>query len=205
MNIKNRKEIAVYTFEALRNLSIDEENKKSSIRIYTDKKGNKIEIFQIKNIIEKGINIFATIGVNEHNIDLKINNLDLGVEFIALSNKSFNQNSNIDSKIPDILTTCSSCIKNSKYKCYPGAIFLDVIEYFYPNTDMKHILFTNLLPYMKDLKTLYLEDKVISWLLAVPISEEEYKYSLQHSIEELEILLEKHQVDIANLDRKSVI
>lgn len=70
---------------------------------------------------------------------------------------------------------------------------------------MKHILFTNLLPYMKDLKTLYLEDKVISWLLAVPISEEEYKYSLQHSIEELEILLEKHQVDIANLDRKSVI
>ena len=59
MNIKNRKEIAVYTFEALRNLSIDEENKKSSIRIYTDKKGNKIEIFQIKNIIEKGIKIFS--------------------------------------------------------------------------------------------------------------------------------------------------
>ncbi len=74
--------------------------------------------------------------------------------------------------------TCSSCIKNSNYKCYPGGIFLYVIEPFYPNTDMKHILFTNLFPYMNELKVLYLEDRVLLWLLVVQISEQEYTYSL---------------------------
>lgn len=70
---------------------------------------------------------------------------------------------------------------------------------------MKHILFTNLLPYMNELKALYLEDKIVSWLLAVPISEKEYLYSLNYGVEKLETLLEKKQVDIANLDRKSII
>lgn len=200
-----RKKIAFYSREIIEKLSIDEDKNLPEIRKYTDIKGTKVYIFQIKNIIEKGLNIFITVGVSEHSLDIKVDNIELGVEFIALSNKLFSKDPSKDSKIPNILITCSSCIKNSNYKCYPGAIFLDVIEPFYPNTDMKHILFTNLLPYMNELKALYLEDKIVSWLLAVPISEKEYLYSLDYGIEALETLLEKKQVDIANLDRKSII
>lgn len=200
-----RKKIAFYSREIIEKLSIDEDKNLPEIRKYTDIKGTKVDIFQIKNIIEKGLNIFITVGVSEHSLDIKVDNIELGVEFIALSNKLFSKDPSKDSKIPNILITCSSCIKNSNYKCYPGAIFLDVIEPFYPNTDMKHILFTNLLPYMNELKALYLEDKIVSWLLAVPISEKEYLYSLDYGIEALETLLEKKQVDIANLDRKSII
>ncbi len=200
-----RKKIAFHSREIIEKLSIDEDKNLPEIRKYTDIKGTKVDIFQIKNIIEKGLNIFITVGVSEHNLGIKVDNIDLGVEFIALSNKLFSKDPSKDSKIPNILMTCSSCIKNSNYKCYPGAIFLDVIEPFYPNTDMKHILFTNLLPYMNELKALHLEDKIVSWLLAVPISEKEYLYSLDYGVEKLETLLEKKQVDIANLDRKSII
>lgn len=200
-----RKEIAFYSREIMEKLSIDDNKPLPQIRKYTDIKGNKVDIFQIKNIIEKGLNMFITVGVSESSISLEYDNLPLRAEFIGLSYKLFSEDSSKDSKIPNILMTCSSCIKNSNYKCYPGAIFLDVIETFYPNTDMKHILFTNLLPYMKELKALYLEDKIVSWLLAVPISEKEYLYSLDYGVEKLETLLEKKQVDIANLDRKSII
>ena len=199
-----RKKIAFYSREIIEKLSIDDDKNLPEIRKYTDIKGNKVDIFQIKNIIEKGLNIFITVGVSEHNLDIKVDNIDLCVEFIALSNKLFSKYSSEDSKIPNILMTCSSCIKNSNYKCYPGAIFLDVIEPFYPNTDMKHILFTNLLPYMKNLKTLYFEDKVVTWLLAVPISEEEYLYSLEYGVEGLEEKFEAEQINISDLDRKSI-
>lgn len=206
MSIEQMKKIAIYTREIIDKLSINKNKENPEIYRYFDKKENNfIRVFQIKDIIEKGINIFGTIGVSEYDISLKTDNLPLRVEFIALSNKSFSKSLNIESKIPNILSTCAFCIKNSNYKCYPGAIFLDVIEPFYPNTDMKHILFTNLLPYMNELKALYLEDKIVSWLLAVPISEKEYLYSVDYGIEALETLLEKKQVDIANLDRKSII
>ena len=52
-----RKKIAFYSREIIEKLSIDDDKNLPEIRKYTDIKGNKVDIFQIKNIIEKGLNI----------------------------------------------------------------------------------------------------------------------------------------------------
>lgn len=65
-----RKKIAFHSREIIEKLSIDEDKNLPEIRKYTDIKGTKVDIFQIKNIIEKGLNIFITVGVSEHKLQM---------------------------------------------------------------------------------------------------------------------------------------
>jgi hypothetical protein len=71
---------------------------------------------------------------------------------------------------------------------------------------MKHILFTNPFVWAKKLETLYLQpNKIVAWLLMVPISDTEYEYSILNSVEKLESLFDKEEIDLFDPFRKSVL
>ena len=54
-------------------------------------------------------------------------------------------------------------------------------------------------------KTLEFENREIAWLLIVPISEQEKNYAIANGWEALEDIFEKADIDIFNLNRKSII
>ena len=70
---------------------------------------------------------------------------------------------------------------------------------------LEHILFVSPFLWEDRLKTLNFEDKKVAWLLAVPISEKEFKYAKDKGKDALEELFEEKQIDIFNLYRKSVL
>lgn len=55
------------------------------------------------------------------------------------------------------------------------------------------------------LKPIKLETKIVNWLLAIPISESELQYKIKNGFDNLQNLFEKNEVDIFDLDRKSVL
>ncbi|WP_438618507.1 suppressor of fused domain protein [Oryzifoliimicrobium ureilyticus] len=53
------------------------------------------------------------------------------------------------------------------------------------------------------LSSLKLNTKMVDWLLAVPIIEQEYRFAKDESFDALKDLFEKQQIDIFNIDRQS--
>jgi hypothetical protein len=87
----------------------------------------------------------------------------------------------------------------------PGSIMpLDVAEYF-PETTVPHLYFTAPFLWEDTLRTLDCGTKRVSWVLAIPISEGERQYLLEHGDQALEALFEREQIDIFNLWRRSTV
>ncbi len=69
-------------------------------------------------------------------------------------------------------------------KCFPGYILENIINLYFSDLDMKHILLTT--PFLWDkAKSINFGEKTVAWLLAVPISEQEYHFALKYGSEEL--------------------
>lgn len=167
-------------------------------RYHDDNNQSVIDIVTMDNKPDEGEVSFATIGLCNHDIGLTVENKPLRIEIAGACISEF-------AEFGNIISTCAFNIINSGYECHPGAIFPDVVGMYYEGLEMKHILFIP--PFLWDdkLETLYFDDKVVTWLQAVPISEAEYEYAEENGAEALEDLLEEAEVDILDLNRRSVL
>lgn len=165
---------------------------------YDDNKSSEIDIYIGVDRPDFGVTIYSTIGLSDYSIGLVgKNQKQLRAEFIGICNSK-------DVKFPNILATCAYNIINDKYSCKPGVVYPSIISDYYDNIEMKHIYFTT--PYLwEDLKTIECDDKIITWLLAIPISDSELDFLRENGSEMLEDLFEKNDVDIFDIDRKSVV
>jgi len=159
---------------------------------------NTIDILSCSDSPSAGLTSFGTLGLSDYSIGKEIDGVPLGVEFVGTCRSEFNF-------FPNIIATCAFNIINSKYKCEPGTIFEKIVG-MYIDSPMKHILFTNPFVWAKKLETLYLQpNKIVAWLLMVPISDTEYEYSILNSVEKLESLFDKEEIDLFDPFRKSVL
>ena len=165
---------------------------------FDEKNISKIDMYTGVDRPDFGITTYSTIGLSNYPIGLATKNgKELRVEFISLSNSE-----NVD--FPNILASCAFHIINDSYSCRPGTVYPDVISTYCADTEMKHIFFTS--PYVWDeLTNLETEDRLIAWLFAIPISENEFLYQKEHGSNALDELLEEQDVDVLNLHRKSVL
>lgn len=91
-----------------------------------------------------------------------------------------------------------------KSECKPEMVIREVMGTNNPEFDMKHMLLTE--PFIFDKTTIFNAcDIQINWLLALPISENEYKYSKLHSVSALKELLVKRKADLNDFYRKCVV
>lgn len=156
----------------------------------------KIAIFQSLNVPDEGLQTCATVGLHEVDIGMVSMGKKLRVEVAGAIDLRVEQ-------YPNIMSTIAFNIMDAK-RCRPGFILCDVIPLYIPDTDMKHILLTNPSVW-EDLKTMELEDRLIAWLMAVPISESEWEYARRNGTDALEDVLEENEADIWDIYRESVI
>lgn len=164
---------------------------------WDNNKENYIDILSCNDRPYDGVTSYSTIGLSGHSIDLTIDDIPLRVEIVGACASEYEC-------FPNILGSCAFNIINTKYKCYPGAIFPSVVKYYLPDSSMKHILFMPPFLWEEELTTLSFNDKKVAWLLAVPISDKEFEYAIEHGTDALETLFEEVQIDIFDLKRKSV-
>ena len=102
------------------------------------------------------------------------------------------------------LATAAFCVINSKWFCYPGAVFKDILSMYEVSSSMRHFFFVSPFLWEDSLKTIKIGDKTVAWLLAVPISDGEMAYCDDHGGDALESLFEEKQIDVFDLSRDSV-
>jgi antitoxin YqcF len=157
-----------------------------------------IGLVTAENCPRELINSYATIGLSDYSIGMAMGNSPLGVEIIGACQQKFE-------KFPEIMADCASDIAHSTHKFHPGAVFKDVVRNHYPDSDMKHILFVPPFGWGQAFLTLEFPSKWVGWLMVLPISAAELKFYNGTESGELETLFEKNQIDVYDLNRKSVI
>ncbi|WP_438347722.1 suppressor of fused domain protein [Paenibacillus sp. FA6] len=167
-------------------------------RFYDDNKLNSIDVVVMDNKPDLHETTFATIGLCNYNIGYFVDGKPLRVEFIGACIDEYNQFGNI-------LSTCAFNIINSDYSCSPGTIYPNVVKMYYPEFTLKHVMFVSPFLWDESLKPFDFEDKHVSWLQAIPISDAEYTYVEENGNEALENLFEQSDVDILDLNRVSVL
>lgn len=184
------------------------ELKKKIANILLEKVGGKPKIYNYYNDYynidvfttinsKENFKTIATIGLSEYIIGKNLSNgLSLRVEFIACSDLRYIYFENI-------LSDCAFNIISGEYYCDYGAIYPNIIDKYYPNENMKHIFLVS--PFLWELKGRVIDGVHVEWLMAIPISEDEYQYARKNGVEALENLLEKYEADFLNLNRNSVL
>jgi antitoxin YqcF len=171
--------------------------KPSVSKYWDDRNVSNIDILSVVNRPFDSVSSYSTIGLSDHSIELSVDEAPLRIEIVGVSSTVYEQ-------YPNILASCAFCIVNSKFSVFHGKVFRDIIKMYYPNSEMKHVLFVS--PFLwKDLKTLEFPNKKVAWLLAVPISENEYLFALEKGTDSLEELFEQEEIDIFNLERESIL
>lgn len=167
-------------------------------KYWDDNKHNSIDILTTIERPYEGVSSFSTIGLLDYSIGYSVDETPLRLEIVGAIGSEY-------ANFPNILATCAFFVINSKTTCSPGTIFRDVVSMYEPSSEMKHILLVPPFLWEESLKTIDLPDKKVAWLLAVPISENEYIYASEKGTDALEDLFEKEEIDIFDLERKSVI
>ncbi len=168
---------------------------------YDDDKENQLDILSLVDPIDEKVGIFCTIGLSDYPNYIELNDgqkKNVPVELIMTGYRKYD-------KVANILSTCGFYLMKDKYQCLPGTVFMRMISFYYPDSPMKHVYFTEPYPWQDKLEQFHLDSKQIAFLLCIPISEEELQFKLNNGEEALKKLLQDNEIDIYDLNRKSVV
>lgn len=171
--------------------------KKPSVSRYWDAKNKShVDILVCNNTPSENINSYSTVSLSDFQIGL-VDDRHFGVELVTACSSSFTE-------MPNIVATCAFNVINSDYSIEPGITFPNVIDMYDTNLTMKHVLFVPPFLWEKKFETLILEQKTVTWLMLVPISESELKFAEQYGSSSLEKIFETEQINVFDLNRNPV-
>lgn len=151
-----------------------------------------IDILSCPDPIDKNVNFYSTLGLFNTIVD---NNR---YEMMMAMYEKYKF-------APNILSTCAFFTIKSNWKCRIGSVFETMVEMYYPNLDMKHILFVSPYIWAEKLEDFELSGNVINFVLGIPISEKELQFKNKNGLDRLETLFEDNEIDVFNIERNSVI
>lgn len=164
-------------------------------KIYTygdETENHKIRILTCPDPTDEEVRFFSTIGLAE----LAPENHH--TEILGACYSDFEYFGNIISSI-------AFFIIKDKWKSAEGSVFETLVEMYYPKSEMKHIYFTSPFLWEDKLEAFSVEGISVRFLLAIPISDKELEFLTKNGKEALEDLFEENEIDIFNLNRKSVV
>lgn len=168
------------------------------LKYYADGNSADIDIYLGVDRPDVEITTYSTIGLSDYPIGLSTQEgKTIRVEFISMCKSESEYYGNI-------LASCAFNIINDNYTCKPGIVYPNIITKYYNNSVMKHMYFTSPFSW-PTLQKIEDDDKVVLWLLAIPISDEEFDYLHENGIERFEELLESHDIKYYDINRQSIL
>ena len=167
-------------------------------RVYAfkDESGKEIDIFCGDDSLIEYVSSYSTVGLSDYTLNKKIDDKSLRAEIIGSTDSR-------NDLFPNIISDCAFKVMDGLSPCMPGTVFLNAIDNYYLDSNMKHMLLT--IPFLWELHDLEFEHEYVTWLFAVPISESEYHFFVENGYQKLEMLFEKKQIDIYDLNRSPVV
>ncbi|HEV3190067.1 MAG TPA: suppressor of fused domain protein [Polyangiaceae bacterium] len=167
-------------------------------RYWDDNHQQSVDVLSCQDAPWAGVTSYATIGLSDTPIVKDGAPLGIRVEFVGACG------SQVDT-FGRYLATAAFCVMNSGWFVAPGIVFPNVLSMFDASPTMRHVLFLPPFLWNEQLETLVLEKKRVAWLLAVPVSEAELRFAEAKGVGALENVFEEHQIDIFDINRKSVV
>ena len=103
------------------------------------------------------------------------------------------------------VSTAAFCVMKDKWACHPGAIFPDVLAMYHMSTTMKHVMFMEPFVWGKLEESIQLPDRLVTWVMMVPIADSEYEFAHARGWEALGQIFEDRDIDYWDLQRKPVV
>lgn len=141
------------------------------------------------------VTTLSTIGLSNVDIGKEIDGKSLRVELLMLGDAH-------KEIFANILAAVAFRVKENQY-CDFGLIIENVIEPYVSDTTVNHILLMQPV-FWEKYSFLVLDENIVAWLLAIPISEDERSYIDQNGIDKFDKLLEHSNVDFIDLNRSSI-
>jgi hypothetical protein len=167
-------------------------------RFWDERDTNYVDILKCVDRPQNNVTSYATIGLSDAPLYKDGSEYPARLELVGACGSRFEG-------LDNALATAAFCIINSKWFCYPGAVFSDILSMYTMSSSMHHFFFTPPFLWEETLKTMTIGDKSVAWLLAVPISNEERAFAEDQGSDALETLFEEKQIDIFDLERQSVV
>ncbi|WP_422773617.1 suppressor of fused domain protein [Plantactinospora sp. WMMC1484] len=145
-----------------------------------------------------GVTAYCTIGLSDLALPREVSP-PLGVELLAACDSALHP------RFAEALSTAAFFWINDGWEPEPGACFREVLRMHLPDTRFPHFFLTDPYLWEGEFRSTAVGDKTVAWLLAVPVSEAEADHAEQHGPDALEELFERHEIDITDPERASVV
>jgi len=106
---------------------------------------------------------------------------------------------------PNAIATAALCVIKQKWACHPGVLFPDVMAMYHLSVTMKHVLFMEPFLWHALENSIRLPDRLVTWVMMIPIADSEYEFARAHGWEALGQRLEDQDIDVCDLQRKPVV
>ena len=170
-------------------------------RHYDENKKNFIDIFTCDDPLYRRIKTCGTVGLSDYPNKIKMNDnsfKNIPIELLIAGYKDCNM-------LAHILSKSGFYIINKSWECQPGSVFMRIVEMYNETSEMKHIMFVSPFLWANKLEPLKLETKTVHWLLCIPISDKELEYRMENGASILEDLFQEKDIDLFDINRKSII
>lgn len=165
---------------------------------YLDEKEKKsIDILTCFDTPYENVNSYSTLGLCNIDARLESDGKSLLVELVSYCESKYDF-------FPNIMSTCAFQIIDSTINYAPGVVVPNVVSMYYFNREMKHMLMAYPFLWENKLKTISAENKLISWLQLIPISDLECEYLQKYGYDALEDSFEQNEISVFDLNRKCI-
>jgi hypothetical protein len=106
---------------------------------------------------------------------------------------------------PDMLAMAAFNVLKDGWLAAPGVVFDSIMKYYDLSSALDHILWTPPFPWSKLGSATIDDDLTVQWLLAVPISESERLFLLEHGYDQLEAVFAENEIQYFDLERLPVV
>lgn len=165
---------------------------------YLDNNGiSSIEILSSVDGCFPNVLSTSTLGLAGHSINKCIEDKELRIEIAGAAYVKYHY-------MPNIISTCAFNVINSNMYPSHQSVHENVIFEYYKDYAMKHVFYAS--PYIwGDLSNIEYDNMLVTWLLAIPISDAELDFYLRHGATALEYVFESEGIDIFDLERRSTL
>lgn len=156
-----------------------------------------VGVFAVVDHPERGVTSWGTVGMSF--FDNGVSTRDdraLTVELVAAAGSSW-------TIVGDGLARCALLVADGQ-SCTPNSVFRDAFKSASDPVTTPHAVF--IAPFLWSRFTaIELDDLVVTWLQAVPVTEAEAAYALERGVDALTTVWEREQPDLYDLSRASTV
>lgn len=172
-----------------------------SVREYfDDDRVATIDIMTCSDAPQGAVNSYATLALSDVRlVDAEGDMLDFGIEIVAACESDAEE-------FVNAVSTCAFNIIKDKTPVYPGVVFPRVLDLYEGlSSTLSHAFLVDPFLWGAALASRQMKTKTVAFLQMVPISDSEYAFLEKHGPDALEDQFEKHQIDIFDINRRSVV